>query len=279
MPEAMAELQSREEGLPGLAAETLPAALLSIMENHPGESLASAQPLLDRMLSADPRPPAVNGLLKLRLSALRGRWEEVLEGSQACLETLDALERVRPLPGPDAAAGEKGIGGGVASDLVDLYGHFYPPVDLGKGLNTDLNRAFRLDLPRGVPHGYADLMRARCLADRTRALLALGRPREALETARGIPAGRFASADPYPLMAECCALTGDRDRECTVMAEWHRERPLDTGVWSKRIQALERAGKEAELMAFLEEIYVLARCFLEQGQVETIRKLVESRRG
>ncbi|MEO7958256.1 MAG: glycosyltransferase, partial [Fibrobacteria bacterium] len=40
MPEALAELQSRGESLPGLAAETLPAALISLIENHPGESFA-----------------------------------------------------------------------------------------------------------------------------------------------------------------------------------------------------------------------------------------------
>jgi hypothetical protein len=266
MPEALAELQSREEGLPGLAAETLPAALISLIENHPGESFSSAHSILDLILTPDHRPAAVNDLLKLRLSAQRGRWDEVLERSQACQGSMDAVERTSAQPGDP-------------SGLSSLYDHFYPPVDLGKGLNTDLNHAFRLDLPRGIPHAYADLMRARCLADRARALLALGRPREALEAAERIPAGRFVSVDPRPLMAECCALTGDRDRECAVVAEWYRERPLDTSAWEKRVQSLERAGRSAELLAFLKEILVLSRHFLPPEQVEAVRMLVESRRG
>ncbi|MEO6097243.1 MAG: hypothetical protein ABIW76_16855, partial [Fibrobacteria bacterium] len=273
MPEALAELQSRGESLPGLAAETLPAALISLIENHPGESFASAQIILDRMLTPDQRPAAVNGLLKISLSALRGRWEEVLAGSQACLETLEALESALPI---STSASAPAL---VLATLSSLYGHFYPPVDLGKGLNADLNRAFLADLPRGIPREYLDLMRARCLADRARALLALGRPGAALEVVEGIPAGRFASVSPHDLMDECGALTGDHDRACTALAVWHRERPLDTEVWDRRIRGLERAGRQPELMAFLEEILVLSRFFLPPNQVETVRRLVESRRG
>jgi DNA-binding SARP family transcriptional activator len=85
--------------------------------------------------------------------------------------------------------------------------------------------------------------------------------------------------DPYPLLAEGSERLEDHARECAVLEAWHRERPLDTGVWDKLLQGLERAGRTADLIALLEEILVLARYFLPPDQIETVRTLLAARRG
>ncbi|GEM_PF-1752892 len=276
MPEALGELQARSAGLPGLDLETLPAALLTLMENHPGEALIAAHKVLEMMLNAGGRPEVLQALFRLRLSTQRGRWQEALDGSQRCLEALDNLERAHaagavPVTGP-------GAGSPLPRSLRELYGHFYPPVDLGKGVNTDLNSAFRADLAGGSPQGYLDLMRAHCLAERARALLALDRPREALECAERIPVDRFASLEPHGLMAEACARTGDAARLRTVLQTWRRETPLNTEVWDKVAEGLDGIGDKAELIAFLEEILILSRFFLPPGQVEMVRARLEKER-
>ncbi|MDB5047875.1 MAG: hypothetical protein JWO30_946 [Fibrobacteres bacterium] len=265
MPETLAELQARSGGLPGLDAETVPASLLSLIEDHPGEVLASADRMLGLMLDEGDRPEPIGAYFRTRLCSLRGRWDEALDASRHCLESLQALEN-----GPARTPG--------AEALRDLYAHFYPPVRLGMGLNTDLNRAFRQDLAGGSWQGYLDLMRALCLAERSRILLALARPGEALECADRIPADRFAFLDPHALQAEACRRLGDEGRLRSIYREWFRERPLDTAVWDKLVEGYGRMGDNAALVGFLEEILVLSRRFLDADQAERVRALLERRR-
>ncbi|MDB5104012.1 MAG: hypothetical protein JWP91_1701 [Fibrobacteres bacterium] len=274
MPEALSELRAREQGLPGLYAETLPACLLTLMESHPGEAMVSANNVLEAMLREGGRPEPVRALLRMGLFSLHGRWPEVLEESQACLKALERVESDASGQGGYASAGTMDRSG-----FLTLYAHFYAPVDLGKGVTSDLNRAYRQDIAEGSPRGYLGLMRAHCLAAQAVALLALDRPREALERAERIPAGRFASLEPNGLITDACRRLGDIPRMREVLRAWFREKPLDTEVWNRMVAGLgEGEGEKAELIAFLEQILGLSRFFLNRDQAEKVRELLESRR-
>ena len=260
LPEAISELQRRAAGLPGLDRETLPASLLTILESNPKDPLASAEAFLERMLDAGARAAPIGALFRMRLHALRGRWPEALEGSRRTLESLDTLN-AEALP------------------MRDLYGHFYPPVELGKGFNTDLNRAYREDLDSGSRQGYLDLIRSQCLAGQARALLALERPREAAECAERIPRDRFVSLDVHGLLAEAYLRLGDSVRLRGMVDAWIAERPLDAGAWDKIADALRFIGDKPALIAFLEEILVLGTCFLPKAQADGIREVLEREQG
>lgn len=255
MAEALAELRARDADLPGLGAETLPAALLTFLEDNPQAALDAAQSLLERMLDGKDRPEPLGRLFRLRLRLLRGRWAEALQESEACLRALE-----------DPQAGSP-----------EAYTHFLPPIGLGRGAATDLNRAYGEDVEARSRQGYLGLLRASCLAGRARALLALDRPGEALACVEGIPGDRFVSIDPYPLLHECCLRLGDPARLRAVLDAWFAERPLDTAVWDKLAEGLARLGDKPAWIAFLEEILILARHFLTPAQVETLRALKASR--
>jgi tetratricopeptide (TPR) repeat protein len=259
MPEAIAELQGRADALPGLDQETLPASLLTIMEANPLDPLASVETYLVRMLDAGGRAAPIGALFRMRLHILRGRWPDALEWSQRALESLDASDA-------DALS------------LRDLYGHFYSPVELGKGVNTDLNRACREDMESGSRQGYLDLIRAHCLAGRARALLALDRPREAAECAEGIPRGRYVSLDVHGLLAEAYRRLGDIDGLRGMVGAWIAERPLEAGEWDKQADTLRIIGDRPALIAFLEDILVLGGHFLPKAQVEMLRGVLERER-
>jgi hypothetical protein len=262
MPEALAELQARAATAPGLDDETLPACLLSLIENNPGESLAAANKVLDLMLDRVKVPAAVRALFRMRLHALHGSWQEVLDASQKSLEALDALAAA-PM-GPES--------------LRDFYGQFHPPIALGKGVNSDLNRAYRRDFTEASLQGYLDLMRSHCLAAQALALLALGRPREALDLADRIPTDRFASLEPYALLMEACGRVGDNVRLREVLRAWFRDKPLDTSVWTQVTEELARLGDKQELTAVLEEMLTYARFFLPANQADRLREMLEKQR-
>ncbi|MDQ3002472.1 MAG: glycosyltransferase [Fibrobacterota bacterium] len=260
MPEAISELQRRASDLPGLDRETLPASLLSILESNPTDPLASAEAFLERMLDTGSRAIPIGALFRMRLHALRGRWPEALEWSRRALESLDSLNAE-------------------AMPMRDLYGHFYPPVELGKGFNTDLNRAYREDLDSGSRQGYLDLIRSQCLAGQARAFLALERPREAAECSERIPRDRFVSLDVHGLLAEAYLRLGDIVRLRAMVDAWIAEKPLDAGAWEKIADALRFIGDKPALITFLKEILVLGTCFLPKTQVDGIREVLERERG
>jgi hypothetical protein len=271
LPEALGELQERSNALPGLDVETLPGMLLTLLEANPGGSLAAARSILDRMLDADGRPECLRYFFRMRLAALDGNWEAALEASRRCREAL-------------SSAGEPTAAAGIGS-LAGIHRHFLAPVELGKGLNTDLNRAYRADLERGMSHpgyppiqGYPTLLRTHCLSLEARALLALGRPGEALRIAEGIPAADFVSVDPFGLMAEACMALGDGARLRAVLMGWYAERPLDTSVWTQVAEGLGRLGNKRELTAFLEEILVLAHYFLPPAHANMVRAMLDRQR-
>jgi hypothetical protein len=259
MPEALAELQALDPALPGLLDETLPAALLSLLEENPGNALVTAGAMLERMLDGGAVREPLRTLFRMKLHALRGRWPETLECADRCLASLDALE-IPP------------------GSLPEGYAHFLPPIGLGKGLATDFNLAFKEDLEMGSQQGYLGLIRALCRADQARAFMALDRPDAALRCAQAVPADRYVSLDPLAWMAQALSRIGDADRLRAVYRAWFREKPLDTAAWDTIAEGLEKLGDNAALIAFLGEILILARYFLAPDQVERVRAFLESLR-
>lgn len=260
LPEALGELQGRSAALPGLDVETLPGMLLTILEANPGGSLAAARNILERLLDAGGRPDGLRDFFRMRLAALDRNWEAALEASKRCRD---------------------------ASSTEGIHRHFLAPVELGKGLNSDLNRAYRADLePELGSHpgyspaqGFHELLQAHCLALEACALLALGRTGEAMRIAEGIPRTDFVSVDSFGIMADACAASGDKARLRTVLLGWFAERPLDTAVWTRVAEGLDQLGDKTGLIAFLEEILVLSRHFLPTARAEMVRGMLDKQRG
>ena len=268
LAEAIAAIRSLEEALPGLEEETLPGALLTLIEGEAG-SLPSAEGLLERLLSGGRQPHAVEAFLRMRLEARRGRWHAVLSHAETCLLALDAL-RAAPAPGGPAEGSDR---------LRGLYARYYPPIHLGKGFNSDINRAFALDAASGGWEGFARLLQAHCRASQARAHSALGRPDAALACAEAIPVDGYASLNARSARAQVAEAAGDAPR---ARREWEAacaESPLDAAAWDKLADALMRAGDKPALVAFLEDVVILARCFLPEDQARQAQARLAQERG
>jgi tetratricopeptide (TPR) repeat protein len=209
----------------------------------------------------------VAALLRLRVESRHGRWEAVLALAAECLRELDAL---RVPPGESA---EERL-----ARLRALYGRYYPPIHLGKGFNTDINRAYREDLAGSGWDGLIRLLSAHCREAQARAHLALGRPAEALSLCAAIPDGAFVSLDLRALKARAAEAAGDPS---CARREWQAafaESPLNTPVWDKLAEAWMRAGDRPAFIAFLEDILILARAFLSADQAERVRVRLDQER-
>jgi hypothetical protein len=283
LPQAVAEIQALAPTLPGLDAETLPAVLLTLVEGSP-DPLPAAEAMIERLLSDGRQPGPVADFLRMRLEARRGHWQAVLSLAEACTRRLEAY-RIPPGESPAARIDR----------LREIYSHYYPPIHLGKGFNTDINRAYREDLERpsasasgpdgsgapgpGKESAFMRLLRAHCLEAEIRALGALGRTSEALARAAALPEGAWVSVDAREARAQAAEAAGDlrgarREREAAFL-----ELPLDTGVWDKLAEALMRSGDRPGLIAFLEDVLVLARTFLPDEQASRVRERLDQERG
>ena len=274
LPEALSEIQALAPALPGLDSETLPGVLMTLLEGS-ADPLPAAEALVERFLSDGRQPLAVAAFLRMRLERRRKRWEAVLSHAEACLRALEG----GPFPPPGETPADR------ISRLRDTYGRYYPPIHLGKGFNTDINRAYREDLAgEAAPaaeggSAFARLLRAHCLEARAQALCALGRPVEGFAAAAALPAAAYASVDARALRARAAEAGGDPAR---ARREWEAafaERPLDTGTWDRLAEALMGAGDRGALIAFLEDILVLARAFLPEEQVRKVMERLDQERG
>jgi hypothetical protein len=266
LAEAVAEIQSLSPALPGFDAETLPATLLTLLESA-SEPLPAVEAFLARLLSDGRQPAPVAAFLRLRAEARLGRWEAVLARAEECLRDLDAMRA------PADETGEERL-----ARLRGLYARYYPPIHLGKGFNTDINNAYREDLGGSGWAGLARLLAAHCREAQARAYLALGRPGEALALGAAIPDGTYASLELRDLKARAAEATGDHRR---ARREWQAafaESPLDSKVWDKLAEAWMREGDRPGVIAFLEDILILARAFLSADQAERVRARLEQER-
>lgn len=266
LTDAIAEIQALGPALPGFESETLPATLMTLLEGA-SAPMPAVEALLPRILSDGKQPVPVAVFLRLGLEARHGRWETVLALADACLGELEAMR---------AHAGESP--GARLARLRPLYARYYPPIHLGKGFNTDINRAYREDLEGAGWEGFARLLSAHCREAQARAYLALGRPGTALSLCASIPEGTFASLDLRGLKAQAAEAMGDLPRALKERQAAFAESPLDPKTWDKLAEAWMRAGDRPALIAFLEEILVLARAFLSPDQAEQVRARLDRER-
>jgi hypothetical protein len=260
MAEAVDELQARSTGLPGLGAETLPASLLTLLIREAATPMPAAERILERYLQDTGQPEAVRAFFGMKLDVIRERWEPAIERADACLRALDALASA---PGT----------------VRRLYGHFHPPLDLGKGMNADLNRAFGMDLAGGKLPGYLDLLRAHCHAEKARASLAIGAVGESSSQLEDVPPGRFASLDPYEALIADRLRLGDLDGVRATLRFWFSQSPLDTAAWNRIFNVYAAIGDRPAVVRFLREITTLAEAFLSPEQCEVIRGLSAAQAG
>jgi hypothetical protein len=268
LSDTIAEIQALSPVLPGFEAETLPATLLTLLESA-SAPLPAAEALIARILSDGRQPVPVASFLALRVAFRQGHWEAVSARAEECLRDLGNMR-------------SSGYGNETAETrlarLRPLYARYYPPIHLGKGFNTDINRAYREDLGGSGWEGLARLLSAHCREAQARACLALGRPREALDLCAAIPDGTFASLDLRALKARAAEAMGDPPR---ARGEWQAafaESPLVPEVWDKLAEAWMRAGDRPAFIAFLEDILILARAFLTADQAERVRARLDQER-
>jgi len=278
LTEAVAEIQALTPTLPGLDAETLPATLLTLLEGSP-DPMPAVEAVIERLLSDGRQPPPVAAFLRMRLEARRGHWEAVLSLAEACTIGLDSIR---------APAGESPADR--IHRLRGLYSRYYPPIHLGKGFNTDINRAYQEDLggspdPAGGQRSgekghsaFARLLRAQCVEARAHALCALGRAAEAMACLDSLPEREFISVDVRVNRAQAAEAAGDFAMSKREWEAAFAERPLDTKVWDILAEALMRSGDRPALIAFFEDILVLARAFLPGDQALRVRERLDQER-
>src|SRR5690606_31520044 len=146
------------------------------------------------------------------------RWEDSLMTARGSLEVVEAR------------AGKADFGAG-------LCGWFHSPIELGKGVNTDLNAVYREDMRMGSHWSYLGLAKAWALSGMARAFLELGRPAEALDRVQAIPRGRYASTDVHALFCRAYRDLGDRGQLRRAVMEWRDESPLATEMWESAVEA------------------------------------------
>ena len=143
LAEALEEIQLRSQEYPGLARETLPATLLTVLTSQTGETLHAVERMLLQLLADPVFPETLRAFFSLKLAVHRKEWKGALNHAIRSMELL--------------------AGSGLEADrLLGLYGYFYPPIGLGKGFNSDLNLAYKQDLAMEKPQGYLNILFAQC---------------------------------------------------------------------------------------------------------------------
>lgn len=285
LKEALAEIQETAPLCPGLDREALPALLISILEREQGPVVPAARQALAHLLSGD-LPEFLRRYLALQAARLAGEWSAVPGLAEACRRALEA-----------AAPGEVLPGGA-------LYATLLPPVDLGKGLNSDLNRAFLSDLSDTAGPGSdrtagrgagpdaedgagraqaggagRDLLLRHCAFAGAEALLRQGLPSAAFSAAQGLASSPLAASIPlFPLLLSAAVEAGDAQAVREVGRAWFEVSPLDVSTWDALAEAYGRIGDRAARMEILEEALLLSHYFQSAGKSDVIADMIRRER-
>lgn len=292
LAEAFGYLHLAGKTHPALSAETLPAlAAALLVQRAEGEkknpvskepSKASGPPLasapgpmppfaplrlLYGYLDLPGLPPHLRSFLRLFVHFAEG--EAAAEGGNSPLpffdpallaarETLTALDALPP----------------VSPAVPSFYGYLHHPLSLGAAFNTDLNRAYALDAPRGVYSCYAALLRCHCLGLLCRMQIRLGRSDEA---ARAISALEqvlsdirpmaFVSLAPARLRLHHARAFGSREEVRICAQRCLAESPLDREALKEALEACRERGLGPEAEQYLREAEALAE-ILPRGRGE-----------
>ncbi len=260
LSEALEEIQMRSSECSGLARETLPAMLLSVLTPQSSDTLPTVERMLRHFLDDTEFPPTLRAFFTLKLAVLKENWTDVLNHAVRCMELLTVSSQT-------SASQE-------SESVWILYGHFYPPIGLGKGFNSDLNHAYQQDLATGKPQSYLDLLCAHCCVDLAKAYQSVGKHSDSVTELQRLPLSRFASLESHPALLSDLLQVGDREGALHTAKEWFALAPLDTGIWNSIYNAYARLGEKTTTIRFLEEIEILAEAFLNADQIAMIRDLL-----
>ncbi len=265
LAEALEEIQMRSQECPGLARETLPATLLSVLTPQSPDALPAAIRMLGQFLDDPLYPETLRAFFSMTLSVLHSQWTDVLNHAIRCMELLTVSSQT--VSSQTGASQE-------SESVWILYGHFYPPIGLGKGFNSDLNHAYQQDLATGKPQSYLDLLFAHCCVNLAKAYQAVGKHSDSVTELQRLPLSRFASLEIHPALLSDLLQVGDRDGALHTAKEWFALAPLDTGIWNPIYNAYAQLGEKTTTIRFLEEIEILAEAFLNADQIAMIRDLL-----
>jgi hypothetical protein len=255
--EAIQEVQSRAQECPGLDAEALPGLLFALMDRETGAAVEAAHKALEYLIRNPALPDYLKLFLRLQAALRKEEWNAVASLSEECLR--------------HGFLGESGI----SRPEGLLYRLLLPPVDLGQGMNADINQAFLSDLRGDGPDGGRSLLGRHCLFASAKASMSSGRPSEALNTLPRLGGIQHASVPKTPLQLEAALSVGDKDLVLTTCRTWFQESPLDTRAWERIHSALGQVGGGPESNEFLKSMHVLALYYLDGNQAERIERLLQ----
>lgn len=256
-PEALREIQARKEENPGLDLEATPGLLAALIEKETGNAAALARQALLHLTGEDAWPPFLRRFFLLQDARRTKDWVAVERLSRECLE---ALER----------ADVSGLRPGGA-----LYSTLLHPVDLGKGMNSDVNRAFLEDLTGKGPGGKGLLSR-HCAFALAESALERGSAAEALALAQRLDASAGVSLPLQALKTEAGLKAGDFPAVQGTCRDWFEAAPLDTRAWEGILTAYDRTGMRAERRRFLEDIHTISLFLLDPDQSDRIARLIHA---
>ena len=257
--EAISEIETLSVDCPGLILETLPAALLSLLATNVPGTAVSIENTVEQFIHRSGLPEVLGAFIGMKMAVWRGQWQVTIDEADRCARLLREFSSV-----PET--------------LLPLYGYLHPPLDLGKGFTSDLNQAYREDLGKGRRQGYIELLQAHCASDKSHALLSLGKLEESLVELEGVPLARFASLEPFGALVMGMFRIGNKEAMRKLAELWFSYNPLDMGTWEKVFEAYSLLGVKSDIVAFIEEINLLAETFMEKEQAEVIKGMLERER-
>ena len=254
-PEALGEIQARTLECPEVAREALPGLLFGLAEPSQDPAALPARKALDHVLGDPALPDVLRHFLRMRDGLRAKDWIGVERTARDCRTALEQADSTLLKPG--------GI----------LYSMLLPPVNLGKGMNSDINRAYLEDLT-GKGSGGRGLLERHCRFALAEASLAKGAAAEALAATESLSAARDASLDRNRLRLAAGIHLGDGATVRAICRDWFEDSPLDTAAWERMVEALEKTGEGDGRRAFLGEIHVLALYFLDAEQAARILQMI-----
>lgn len=254
--EAIEEIRTREKECPGLEVEALPGLLFALMEREAPAIADMAGKALERLLDHPDLPEYIRIFLRMLAAVHARRWEASGTFSEECLAALTQVDEEAFRP--DGS----------------FYRFLLPPVDLGRGINADVNNAFQAGLQGRHSESARCFLKSFCrytLANsalQARSVPDIG----SLSTEQG--ERFFASIPRRKLQLDIALLNGSEESIRKACWQWFEESPLDTLAWNSILNGFEAGSAETERKKFLQEMCCLAIYFLDAEQVDRIRALI-----
>ncbi len=289
LSDALVEIQATSQNQE-LYQETISAILINLLENNPNRNLNAAENMLFLVLKSKFLPDIVLNFSQMYFYRMKKDWERVLTFTNKGLSSISGSSSSSSLP-------------------QSLYQYFYPPIFLGDGLTSDLNRAFQKDLfqigfiqnnisiknsseKKGLE--LTQLLLAHFTFAKAQALEKLGSWEESLEILNDLISHSnpsihsFASLKPYSLLLKLLVkkLQSENfgiDQIQKTIETWFAYSPLDTEAWTEMYHALmqvtECTGDKTLCKNFLEETLILAKAFYSETQVNAIKTMLNGLKG